>query len=116
MPTIERMTWDDVIAMGLELPGVEVSTSYGTPALKVRKKLLARLKEDGETLVLLQVEDIEQRFLMETQPGVFYKTPHYDGYRAVLIRLPHADLAQLRELLETTWQRVAPKTLLKQRQ
>jgi len=44
------MNWDDVAAMGLELPEVEVSTSYGTPALKVRKKLIARLQEDGETL------------------------------------------------------------------
>jgi hypothetical protein len=109
------MTWDDVRSLGLELPGVEVSTSYGTPALKVRKKLLCRLREDGETLVLLQVDDIEQRFLMETQPDVFYKTPHYEGWPTVLIRLPQVDRAQLSELLETTWQRVAPKTLMKQR-
>ena len=109
------MTWDNVVAIGLELPGVEVSTSYGTPALKVRKKLVCRLREDGETLVLLQVEDIEQRFLMETQPQVFYKTPHYEGWPTVLIRLPLAAPAQLRELLETTWQRVAPKTLVRER-
>jgi hypothetical protein len=109
------MTWDDVLSLALELPGVKVSTSYGTPALKVRKKLLCRLREDGETLVLLQVDDIEQRFLMETQPHVFYKTPHYEGWPTVLIRLPQVDRAHLRELLETTWQRVAPKTLVKQR-
>lgn len=101
------MTWDDVVAVGLALPGVEVSTSYGTPALKVRKKLVARLKEGGDTLVLLQVEDIEQQFLMETRPDVFYKTPHYEGYPTVLVRLPLVDPVQLRELLETTWQRVA---------
>ncbi|MGE3985922.1 MAG: MmcQ/YjbR family DNA-binding protein [Dehalococcoidia bacterium] len=109
------MTWDDVVAVGLALPGVEVSTSYGTPALKVRKKLVARLKEDGDTLVLLQVEDIEQQFLMETRPDVFYKTPHYEGYPTVLVRLSRVDPVQLRELLETTWRRVAPKTLLTQR-
>jgi hypothetical protein len=109
------MTWDDVVAFGLALPGVEVSTSYGTPALKVRKKLICRLREDGETLVMLQMEDIEQRFLMETQPEVFYKTPHYEGYPSILIRLPLVDPAQLGELLETTWQRVAPKTLVRER-
>jgi hypothetical protein len=109
------MTWADVIALGLELPGVEVSTSYGTPALKVRKKLLCRLREDNETLVLLQVEDVEQRFLMETQPEVFYKTQHYEGYPTILIHLSRVDSEQLQELIETTWQRVAPKTLLKQR-
>jgi hypothetical protein len=46
------LSFEDVRQMGLALPGVEEGTSYGTPALKVGKKLLARLKEDGETLVL----------------------------------------------------------------
>jgi hypothetical protein len=105
------MDWDDVLAIGLALPGVEVSTSYGTPALKVRKKLICRLKEDGETLVLLQVEDIERQFLMETRPAVFYLTPHYEGWPTLLIHLSKVDPEQLRELLAQTWQRLAPKTL-----
>lgn len=37
------MTWADVVAIGLALPGAGISTSYGTPALRVRKKLLCRL-------------------------------------------------------------------------
>ena len=41
-----------VCACAKRLPGAEVATSYGTPALKVKGKLFARLKEDGETLVL----------------------------------------------------------------
>jgi len=36
----------------MALPEVELSTSYGTPALKVRGKLIARLKEDGESIVV----------------------------------------------------------------
>jgi hypothetical protein len=105
--------WNAVVAIGLELPGVELSTSYGTPALKVRKKLLARLREDGETLVLLQVGDIERQMYLDTQPGVFYLTPHYVGWPTVLIRLPAIDEVQMRVLLMQSWERVAPKSLLK---
>lgn len=46
------VTFETVRDIGRTLPGVEESTSYGTPALKVRGKLLARLWEDGETLVV----------------------------------------------------------------
>lgn len=41
------ITWDTVREIALELPDVEEGTSYGTPALKVKKKLFVRLKEDG---------------------------------------------------------------------
>jgi hypothetical protein len=44
-----HMTFDDVRKISLVWPEVEDGTSYGTPALKVRKKLLARLKEDGDS-------------------------------------------------------------------
>ncbi len=46
------MTWDEVVAVGQELPGIEVSTSYGTPALKVRGKLVTRLRTEDDSLVL----------------------------------------------------------------
>jgi hypothetical protein len=88
-------SFDDVVRLTAGFPGATAGTSYGTPAIRVGKKLIARLKEDGETLVLLPVEDIEQRFLMETQPDVFYKTPHYDGYDAVLVRLPLIDTSTM---------------------
>jgi hypothetical protein len=35
-------TWDDVVASGLRFPGVELATSYGTPALKIRGKGMCR--------------------------------------------------------------------------
>ncbi len=40
-------TWDTVCELGSELPEVEVGTWYGTPALKVRGKGFARLRDDG---------------------------------------------------------------------
>ncbi len=46
------MTFDDVRKFALAWPEVEEGTSYGTPALKVRRKMLARLKEDKDSLVV----------------------------------------------------------------
>jgi hypothetical protein len=49
---------------------------------------------------------------MDTQPDVFFLTDHYRGYPCILIRLPHVDRAQLSELLEQCWRRLAPRKLL----
>ena len=54
------MTFDDLRTMLLAWPEVEFGSSYGTPALKVRKKLLTRLKEDGDSITLHDVEPDER--------------------------------------------------------
>jgi hypothetical protein len=111
---VASLTFEDVARLVAHLPGVERGTSYGTPALRVGKKFMCRMREDGETLVLQPIEDIEQRFLMETQPRVFYKTPHYEGSDAILIHLSQVDEGELRELLAQSWRRLANKRLLQQ--
>ncbi len=93
------------------LPEVEESTSYGTPALKVRGKFLTRLKEDGETIVL-RVDFDSRDAMMRVQPDVFYITDHYRDYPAVLVRLKAVSRAQLRELLADAWRLVAPRSLV----
>ncbi len=95
----------------MKLPGVEKGTSYGTPALHVRKKFLARLKEDGET-VALRVDLFERDALLELDPGAFYVTDHYRAYPAMLVRLKQVRLDLLQELLEQAWRRQAPKSLV----
>ena len=71
------MTFDDVRKIALAWPEVDDGTSYGTPALKVHKKLLARLKEDGDSLVMPGVPQDEREMLVESRPRVFYFTDHY---------------------------------------
>ena len=93
------------------LPEVEESTSYGTPALKVRGKFLARLKEDGETIVL-RVDFDSRDAMMRVQPEVYYITDHYRDYPTVLVRLKAVTRAQLRELLADAWRLVAPRSLV----
>ena len=107
----QGVTFAAVRKLALALPGVEEGTSYGTPAFKVRGKLIARLREDGETLVVKVGFELRD-FLMNADPAIFYITDHYRGYPAVLVRLPLVDRARLRDVLEEAWKHSAPKTLL----
>jgi len=95
-------------------PGVEVGTSYGTPALRVRKHLLARMWDDGETLVFPCASIDEKEFLLQTEPEVYYETDHYRGYPHVLIRLAVVTDERLREHLADGWRRFASQKLLKE--
>ena len=107
------VTYDDVRDLGLSLPGVEESTSYGTSSLKVggkRGKMIARLKEDGETLVVRCTRD-EREILIEADPGAFLITDHYRDHDYVLVRLPAADRDLLDERLTEAWTLVAPTEL-----
>lgn len=106
------MTFDEVRAIGLALPGVEVGTSYGTPALKANKKLLTRLKEDGQTIVLLGIDFEEREMLMEGFPETYFITEHYRNYPSVLARLSMADPRAIQGFLERRWRAVAPKKLV----
>jgi hypothetical protein len=108
-------SWDDLLELARELPGVEEGTSYGTPSLKVRKKFLCRLRTDPDALVMRVIDLQEQEALVKGQPEVFFLTPHYEGYPYVLIRLEQIEHTMLAELLEDAWRTQAPKTLVTQR-
>ena len=101
-------SWVQVRACFLALPGVVEGTSYGTPAFRVGKKLLARLREDGENLVL-RVSFEERETLLAAAPQVFHVTDHYAGYPAVLLRLTRVKAADLPRIAELAWRGVAPR-------
>lgn len=108
------MTFDDVREIALAWPEVEGGTSYRTPALKVRKKLLARLKEDGDSLVMPGVPPQERELLVERQPELFYFTDHYRNYPMVLIRLSKAKRADVEPLLRRQWRTLASKAAIRE--
>ena len=108
------MTFDDVRKFALLWDEVEDGTSYGTPALKVRKKLLARLREDNDSLVMPGVLQDEREMLIESQPKVFYFTDHYRDYPMVLIRLSKASRAVVEPLLRRHWRTLASKKAVKE--
>src|ERR1041384_1485260 len=103
------MTFDDIRKLALAWPEVEDSSSYGTPALKVRKKMLVRLKEDGDSLVMPDVPQDERAMLIEKEPKVFYFTDHYRDYPMVLIRLSKAKRATVEPFLRRRWRGLASK-------
>lgn len=105
-------SWTDVVAIGTKLPEVEESTSYGTPALKVRGKTFTRMKEDGETLAVKVLDLEDKEALLQSEPDVLFTTPHYDGYAYVLVRLEVVERGLLEELLEDAWRCAAPKRVL----
>lgn len=95
--------------MALRLPGVVEGTSYGTPALHVGKRFLARLKEDGETIAI-RIDFADRELLLQLDPSAFYLTDHYRPYPAVLVRLKHIRVALLKQVIEQAWRFQAPKS------
>jgi hypothetical protein len=102
-------TFDTVRALASALPGVEESTSYGTPALKVAGKLFARLLEDGERVA---VYSHERDALLAGDPLAFSVPEHYRNHPMVVVTLVAVDADELREVLTDSWRIRAPKRLL----
>ena len=96
-------------AKAAKLPEIEASTSYGTPALKVRGKFLMRVK-DADTLVFMCPLE-EKEMLIAAEPLIYFETDHYKGWPAMLVHLSAADDAELRICLMRAWRLQAPKRL-----
>ncbi len=105
------VTYETVREIALALPGVVEGPCYGTPGLRVRGKLFARLWEDGETLVLKVGFDARE-MLIAAHPETFFLTDHYVGYPYVLVRLLKIGRAQIEPLIEEAWRLSAPKRLV----
>jgi hypothetical protein len=102
----------DVRALALSLPETEERPCYGTPGFRVRDRLFARIREEGDVLVLRCADEGEKDFLLRADPERFFTTPHYDGHASVLVRLGAVDREELGELLTDAWRGRAPKRLV----
>ena len=94
--------FDTVQQIGLALPGVEASTAYGAPALKVRGKLMACVpthRSAEPNSLLLRVGFDDRTELLAAAPDVYYVSDHYLGYSAVLVRLSRVTPDVLGDLL-----------------
>jgi hypothetical protein len=101
-----------VRAIGLAFPGVEESTAYGSPALKVHGKLLAcvpahRSAEPGSLVVRMDFDDRAE--LLTEAPDRYYVTDHYVDYGAVLVRLSRVTPDVLSDLLGMAYKFVTGK-------
>jgi hypothetical protein len=91
-----------VEAMGRTLPDVEVTTAWGTPALKVGGRMFVCLAShksaEPDTLVVMM--DVADRdALIAEDPDTYYLKEHYVGYPCVLVRLARVHPDALRGLV-----------------
>lgn len=105
-----KCNWETVRALVTALPGVEESTSYGTPAFKVRGKLFVRLKEDAESIVV-RIDETDRAMRLQADPRAFYLTDHYVKYPWMLVRLSAVAQDDLADLLRDAWRLQAPARL-----
>lgn len=94
----------------LSVPGVTEKRCYGTPGFYAGKKLFARLKEDGETLV---IQSFEREKWIEKDAQTFYITDHYLNYDYLLVDLNKVAPSDLTELLITAWRNRATGKMIK---
>jgi len=107
-----KADFDAVRKIGLTLPGVEESTAYGSPALKLGGKLLAcmashRSAEPSTLVVRVSFEDRDA--LIAEAPEIYYVKEHYLNYECVLARLSRLSPDALPDLLGTAYKFISGK-------
>lgn len=93
-----KLALSTIRRVALALPSVEEGTSYGTPAFRFRKKLIARLHQDGSS-IMFKLGFEARDHLMQADPRTFFITEHYRNYPSVLARLDRLTAADLGKLL-----------------
>jgi hypothetical protein len=120
-------SWDDVRRIALALPETDERLVHEHASWRVRDKMfvwerplrradLEALGDDAPTGPILGVRVehlIAKEALLADDPSVFFTTPHFDGYAAVLVRLEEIALDELEELIVEAWLLRAPKRLAK---
>ncbi len=102
----KKLTFADAVTLAQAFAGVEQSTAWGSPALKVRGKLIAVVPthKSAEPDSLAVSMDFERRAeLLENAPDLYYIKPHYENYPVVLVRMAKIDAEALRDLLGGAW-------------
>jgi hypothetical protein len=106
------VTEDDVRRAALALPHTTEKPSYGTPGFRVRDRLFARIRPEGDSVVVWCADLAEKDGLLASEPEKFFTTPHYDGHPTVLVRMATVDRDEMGELLADSWRVRAPAKLV----
>ncbi len=121
-------TWEDVRRIALALPDTAEGSSregnrvwdihgkgfvWERPLRKGDRTALGDAAPDGPILCAY-VPDLEAKdSWIGENPDVFFTTPHFNGFRAVLVQLDPVSPAVLEELLVEAWFSRAPKRVAK---
>ena len=106
MADFDPVVSDTVRQLALALPNVQERSSYGTLAFYVKRKLFARLLEDGDSVVV-KIDPRDRELRMKADPDTFFITPHYLNYPMMIVRLSTVDINDLRDLLADAWKHAA---------
>jgi hypothetical protein len=118
-------SWDDVRRLALEMPEATEVVSRGLAQWRVKDKLfvwerplrksdLEALGDDAPEGPILgaRVEHlVAKEAVIADDPSVFFTTPHFNGFPAVLVQLEKIGLDDLREVVVEAWLARAPKKL-----
>jgi hypothetical protein len=92
-------TWDEAVAFALSLPDTELSTSYGKPAVKVNGRAFLYTGHEDKTSFGVAIDLDTVEMLKETDPAIFWQSPHYEGWPAILIRYDSPDPERVRSVV-----------------
>jgi len=124
-------TWEDVRRLAQFLPETVESdnprSAGGTMVWRVRDKsfawerplgrgdldALGDAAPTGPILAVRVADEGVKQFLVHSNPGVYFTTPHFSGYPAVLVRLDRIAVLELEEILGEAWLSRAPRRLAK---
>jgi hypothetical protein len=121
-------TWEDVERLALAMPEAGVRLSWGNRHWTVRKKgfvwerplrrsdreALGDAAPDGPILGARVEHLVAKEALLADDPEIFFTTPHFDGYSAVLVRLDRIDVEALEEVVVEAWLASAPPRLVRE--
>ncbi len=121
-------TWDDVRRIALSLPETGERVSRDNAQWRVKDKLfvwerplrkpdleaLGDGAPDGPILGARVEHEVAKQALIADDPGVFFTTPHFDGYPAVLVQLDKISVEDLDEVIVEAWLVRAPKRLVQE--
>jgi hypothetical protein len=121
-------SWDDVRRIALALPETIERSPRDTCEWRIKDKgfvwerplrradleALGDQAPDGPILAARVADLGVKEALLGDDPDVYFTTPHFDGYPAILVRLDRITVPELDELIVEAWLARAPKRLVKQ--
>jgi hypothetical protein len=115
LPVAIAQAHERFLRIASSLPGTELSTSYGTPSVKVGGKLMSRWRTEAEGALAIRCDFLDRQILLQTEPEVFFLTEHYRNYSMILMRMDKASRKTMLDVVERAWRLVAPARLIRER-
>ena len=117
-------TQADVRRIALSLPETEETPNHFAFSVRNKGKLKGfvwvwmervtpkKPRVPQPSVIAVRVANLDDKdFLLGLDPAKFFTEPHYNGFPAVLVRLPAVTARELRSIIKEAWRCQAPKDL-----